>query len=154
MYVAFTFIMFLAALIIQTSMLGWLTCKPDIVLVIVVYLGLMKGPEIGCLSGFFSGLMLDAFSGVPFGTNALSKIILGFVSGIVGKRLYTQSLITHILCVAIATAIDTLIVLSFQGFELHWQKFMLYEILENIVCCPVIVLLFRAGERRLRTTTY
>ncbi|PIE34819.1 rod shape-determining protein MreD [candidate division KSB3 bacterium] len=154
MYVAFTCIIFLVAFIVQTSMLGFLNYKPDLILVIVVYLGLVKGSDVGSLGGFCSGLVLDSYSGMHFGVNALSKTVLGFVSGIIGKRLYTQSLFAHMLCVVIATILNMGIIFSLQGGDSRWRALILYEILENVACCPLIVFLFRAGERRLRITTY
>ena len=86
-------------MVVQTSVLRFFTIggiKPDLVLVIVVYLGLMKGADVGCGSGFLFGLIEDAYS-LYFGANALTKTIVGFVCGIAGKRLYTQSLFTHLL---------------------------------------------------------
>ena len=152
MYAAFTLIVFFCAMVIQTSVLHFFTIggvKPDLILIIVVYLGLMKGSDVGCVSGFLFGLVEDAYSGMYFGTNALAKTVLGFLCGMTGKRLYTQSLFAHMLCVVIGTGIHAMIILSVHGFGAHWQKLLLYEILYNMICCPWIVFLFRFGEQRL-----
>ena len=151
MYVAFTVIVFICAMVIQTSILRFFTIggvKPDLVLVIVVYLGLMKGADAGCGSGFVFGLVEDAYS-LYLGTNALTKTVVGFVCGVIGKRLYTQSLFTHILGVAISSVVNTLLILSIHGFTPQWETFMVYEMLYNVICCPWIVYIFRFGEQRL-----
>jgi rod shape-determining protein MreD len=152
MYVAFTLIIFLCAMVIQTSILHFFTIggvKPDLILIIVVYLGLVKGSDVGCLSGFFFGLVEDAYSKMDLGTNALTKTFLGFLCGLGGKRLYTQSLFSHILCLGIATIVDVVLLLSIKGFVPHWKKLVLYETLYNIICCPFIMYIFRFGEQRL-----
>ena len=153
MYVAFTLIIFLCTMVIQTSLLHYFFgiggIKPDLVLLIVVYLGLVKGADAGCLSGFFFGLIEDAFSGMFLGANAFTKTIIGFFCGLVGKRLYTQSLFSHILCVGIGTVVDAVLLLSIHGFVSNWREIILYETVYNLVCCPCVVYLYRFGEQRL-----
>lgn len=154
MYIAFTCIVFLAAMVVQTSLLRYVSIggvRPDLVLIIVVYLGLVRGPDVGSLSGFFFGLFKDAFSGTFLGGNALSKTIIGFLCGLLGKRLYTQSYLSHALCVGIATAIDVVLLSSIYGFTSHWQTLLAYEMFYNLLCCPVIMAIFRYGERYVKT---
>jgi rod shape-determining protein MreD len=154
MYFAFSLIVFLCAMIVQTTLLQFLTVagvKPDLVLVIVIYLGLIEGPNLGCLSGFSLGLFEDAYSGISLGgVNALSKTIVGFLSGLLGKRLYTQSLFAHMICVGVGTVLDVLLSLSLHGFHPGWKSLLFYESLYNMLCCPWIVMLFRFGDRHLR----
>ncbi|MCP4402386.1 MAG: rod shape-determining protein MreD [bacterium] len=154
MYFAFSLIVFLGAMIAQTTLLHFFTIggvKPDLVLIIVTYLGLIEGPNLGCLSGFSLGLFEDAYSGMSLGgVNALSKTVIGFLSGLVGKRLYTQSLFAHIICVGLGTVLDAVLNLSIHGLENGWKSLVLYETAYNMACCPWIVMLFRFGERHLR----
>jgi rod shape-determining protein MreD len=124
--------------------------KPDLVLVMVVWLGLVKGPDSGCISGFFFGLFEDAYSYVNLGSNALTKTIIGFFCGFSGRHLYTQSLFSHILCVAIGSVADKVILFSINGFTPEWKNQLIYGTLYNILCCPIVVSLFHFGERRLR----
>ena len=154
MYVAFSLIIFLCAMVIQTSVLHFFNIegvKPDLVLLIVVYLGLVKGSDIGCLSGFFFGLIEDAYSRMYLGSNAFTKTLLGFFCGLGGRRLYTQSLFSHVLCVGLGTIVDVVILLSINGFIPNWKKLILYETLYNVAICPFIVYIFRFGERRFNT---
>lgn len=156
MYFVFSLLVFLGAMIVQTTLLQFLTIggvKPDLVLVIVIYLGLIEGPNIGCLSGFSLGLFEDAYSGMSLGgVNALSKTIVGFLSGLLGKRLYTQGLFAPMICVGLGTVLDVLLSLSLSlhGFTPGWKSLLIYETLYNMLCCPWIVMLFRFGDRHLR----
>lgn len=152
MYIAFTLLMFIGALVLQTSVLPFLQIggtKPDLILVIIVYLSLVRGPEIGCSSGFAFGLIEDFFSGMYLGSNALTKTIIGFVCGMSGRQLYTHSMFSQILCVGLSTVVDVILHFSIKGFVAEWKQILLYETLYNILCCPFIVLIFRQGEKRL-----
>lgn len=67
---------------------------PDIPLIIVVLLALRRGPEFGCASGFFAGLLQDMATGGLLGVQALTKALVGFVIGAAGGRLrVTQPLV-------------------------------------------------------------
>lgn len=151
MYVVFTLLVFVSAMVLQTTVLDVLTIKgikPDLILVIVVYLGLVKGSDIGCTSGFFFGLLEDVYSGMYLGSNALTKTTLGFFCGVIGKRLYTQSLFSQILCVGFATVVDVILLLSIHGFSPEWKHLLVYETLYNMLCCPAIVLIFYLAGKR------
>jgi rod shape-determining protein MreD len=155
MYFVFSLVVFLCAMIVQTTLLNFFTIdgvKPDLVLIIVIYLGLMEGPNLGCLGGFSLGLFEDVYSGISLGgVNALSKTIAGFLSGLLGKRLYTQSLFTPIICVGLGTVLDVLLGVSMhKDFSQGWERTLLYESIYNMLCCPWIVMIFRFGERHLR----
>lgn len=60
---------------------------PDIPLIVAVLLGLHKGPEVGCLSGFFAGLIQDVTGGGFVGAQALTKAAAGFGVGLLRDRL-------------------------------------------------------------------
>lgn len=156
MYIVFTCIVFLGAMVVQTSLLRYVSIdgvRPDLVLIIVVYLGLVRGPDAGSFSGFVFGLFEDAYSGGLLGANALIKTVLGFACGLLGKRLYTQSLLTHILCVGIGTVANVTILSSIHGFAPEWRTTLMYEMLYNLLCCPAIVAIYRYGERYLKPKT-
>lgn len=63
------------------------SATPDIALVLTVLLGLRKGPELGCLSGFVAGLLQDVTGGGFVGAQALTKALVGFGVGLLGGRL-------------------------------------------------------------------
>lgn len=152
MYFIFTLLMFAGALVFQTSVLQIAAIrevKPDLILLIVVYLGLVKGPEIGCVSGFFFGLGADLCSHqINLGSNALTKTLIGFFCGISGKRLYTHSLFSQFLCVGASTLVDVGLSWRINGVATNWKQLIFYEMLYNLICCPLLVLIFRQGEKR------
>lgn len=72
----------------RLSILG---IKPDLLLILVIFLGLHKGPIPGAGYGFLAGILLDVFSPVPLGTNVLSKTVLGFLAGAAAPLLYLEA---------------------------------------------------------------
>lgn len=157
MFVLFTSIVALCLLVLQTTVFQTIAIagvKPDFIMVITVYLGLVKGPNVGCSSGFFFGIAEDLASGMTVGSNALAKTVVGFFCGMLGKRLYTQSALSHMLCTGIGTIINVIILLSIHGFNVQWEYRLVYEGLYNIVCCPVIVSLLRFGEQQLGVKSF
>ncbi len=88
------FILLLLLAILQATSLNRLSIlgiKPDLLLILVIFLGLHKGPLSGAGYGFLAGILLDIFSPTPLGTNALSKTVLGFLAGAVAPFLYFEA---------------------------------------------------------------
>lgn len=88
------FILLLFLVILQTTVLNRLSIlgiKPDLLFILVVFLALHQGPIFGAGYGFLAGILLDIFSPVPLGTNALSKTVLGFLAGALAPFLYFET---------------------------------------------------------------
>lgn len=59
---------------------------PDLVLILVVWIGVYEGYMEGILYGFALGLLFDIFTFDTLGTNALAKLIVGLFSGFFHKK--------------------------------------------------------------------
>jgi rod shape-determining protein MreD len=55
---------------------------PDLPLVLVVSWGLLRGPRQGLLWGFVAGIIVDLFSGAPFGAATVPLMAVGFIAGL------------------------------------------------------------------------
>lgn len=55
---------------------------PDLVLVLVIAVGLLRGPVEGMLSGFAAGLLVDALAVQALGTAALVLVVTGCLAGL------------------------------------------------------------------------
>ena len=76
----------LAALVVQTSVfphLAWRGVGPDVVLLVVVAAGLVRGSQTGMVVGFGSGLLLDLAPPADHvaGRWALALLLVGYVAG-------------------------------------------------------------------------
>lgn len=76
------------AVVLQVSVLtaiGVLGGNPDLVLVAVVALALLRGPVFGALGGFAAGLLFDAATLGTLGVSALLLTIAGYWTGRYGE---------------------------------------------------------------------
>lgn len=88
--VVFAALFLMLAVTVQMSVLSQLaiagvTC--DLVLIVVVALGLSRGPEFGALAGFAGGLLLDVVPPADHaaGRWALACALAGYVAGVVRR---------------------------------------------------------------------
>ncbi len=73
---------------------------------LIVGVGILRGAESGAVVGVAAGLLQDLLSGGgPLGVNALSKLVVGFASGMFERSIYIE----NPLLPAIATFIGTLL---------------------------------------------
>lgn len=96
----------LSVLILQITVLPAFLAdpfKPNLVLIVVVWLGLKASPYWGALISYLLGISLDAASGVCFGMNGLSSMLIFFVLQNISNRLYTDSRYLMTLAVFVAT---------------------------------------------------
>ncbi|MBW4055974.1 MAG: rod shape-determining protein MreD [Proteobacteria bacterium] len=114
------FCLVLASLVIQVSLLPVFIrppFKPDLLLVIMVFLALRESFEVGAPLAWFLGLLNDVFSGLYLGLNAATFLISFFVIKSVSGRLYADSAILFVLTVAGVTlaglAVNLLLVVMF-----------------------------------------
>ena len=79
----------LAAVVLQTAVLGQVAIDgvvPDLALVLVVAVALVRGPEVGAVTGFTAGLVLDLAPPADHvaGRWALALMVVGYVAGRLG----------------------------------------------------------------------
>lgn len=90
----FFLLLILGALILQTTILNFIVIrgvKPDLVLILVILNGFLRGTREGAFLGFVGGVLQDLVSGGYFGVNALSKMFAGYLAGLGEGRLYRDN---------------------------------------------------------------
>ena len=105
-------IIFSAALVESTILVNLyiLPVIPDLVLIVCVYLSLLNGKTYGQLSGFFSGIILDSITGVPFGLNCIFRTISGYIYGLFANHIVITGFIVPFLTVGSATLLKALLI--------------------------------------------
>lgn len=102
----------LFGIILQTTVVNYIAIfgvKPDLLLIIVVYLGFKRGSLTGEISGFFGGFLEDLFTGNLIGINALAKTIIGYIVGLARGKLAFENTITQVVITFIATLVGVII---------------------------------------------
>jgi len=87
-------LLILFALILQTTAFNYLAIygiKPNLILILVILNGFLRGTREGAFLGFSAGLMQDLVSGGVFGLNALTKLVAGYLAGLGEGRLYREN---------------------------------------------------------------
>ena len=74
---------------------------PNLLLILCVSMGLMRGRKVGLWTGFFSGLFVDLFYGSLFGFYALIYMYIGFISGYAFRSFYDDDLKVPLFLVAV-----------------------------------------------------
>jgi rod shape-determining protein MreD len=76
---------------------------PDVVLVLVVALALLRGPLFGSVAGFWAGLVLDVASLATLGLSSLLLTLAGYWAGRFGEATTRSSPYPPLLAVAFGT---------------------------------------------------
>jgi rod shape-determining protein MreD len=145
------FLIYMAGLIIQW---GWMKyfafygLAPDIVLIMLVFLALMRGPFVGELMGFFWGLAWDVMSIQMFGARALAMVCIGFTVGFLSHKWDEKKIFSQIIVTGLASvAYYILLFATHQVFAPIGEKFafnyiVFYQVIYNMLLAPVV---FTAG---------
>ena len=123
----------------------FLPAIPDFILLCVLYISFTHGRAIGVTSGFFSGMIIDFFSGCPFGLNCLLRTVIGYASGFFYKTFNTSGIFLPVVIAFLGTIVKFL----FQSFisffypnivnsQSIFSFLFLSELVMNMVFAPII----------------
>lgn len=97
-------VMIFACFIMQTSVFSLLKLAdvvPNILIILVSSMAVMRGQKEGMLIGFFSGLMLDFLYSPYFGMYAFIYMFLGFVDGYFHRIYYDNDTLLPLLLIGL-----------------------------------------------------
>ncbi len=101
-------IILIVLLLLQSTLLGYVriyNIKPNLLLIFVVSVALLRGNVEGAAVGFFAGLFLDMAFGKFLGFYTLLGLYLGIAVGSVNKRLYRENYLVIIFFTFISTTL-------------------------------------------------
>ena len=123
----------------------------DLAVLILVYIGLTKGPAQGVIFGFLIGLLLDVFTPQRLGLGALIKSLIGFTVGNFKDNLFLESSYSKGAIVFLSVILNDLLYhLLSEGVTLFTFHTILYHSLPSaLYTSGVGVLLFVVLEKKL-----
>ena len=140
-----------SAVVLQASVLPVYIAasfKPDLLLVIVVYLGLRGSFQTGTPLSWLLGLLKDVFSGLYLGLNAFTFLVIFLAIKNVADRLYAESDFLFVVTVAVATLAATtcnlLLLIMFTqtpGIAYSMTAGLIPHLLTNAFAASLVVLL-------------
>lgn len=108
---------------------------PNLLLILCVSMGLMRGKKSGLWIGFFSGLLIDLFYGSLFGFYALIYMYVGYLSGYTCRIYYDDDVKVPMLLVACMDFFYNIAVYALQfllrgrlGFGTYFTRIIIPEI--------------------------
>ncbi|MCL4473723.1 MAG: rod shape-determining protein MreD [Actinobacteria bacterium] len=102
------FLLVIGAVVVQTSAAPYLTvlgAKPDVAMVIVICLAMMRGPVWGATVGFATGLLIDIALFQTLGISSFLFTLAGYFSGRYAEGVDPDSWFPPVLIVFVCTAV-------------------------------------------------
>ena len=107
------FIVISICFVLQTTVfqtLSFANIAPNLMIIVVSSMGLMRGRKEGMYVGFISGLLVDIFCGFYLGIYALLYMYVGYVNGFFRKRFYPEDIKQPLLLVSASNVISNIII--------------------------------------------
>ncbi|MFQ5841438.1 MAG: rod shape-determining protein MreD [Thermodesulfobacteriota bacterium] len=128
------------SIVVQTTALGEFPhqlAKPDLLLILTVYLGLYSSPLAGAILAFLAGYMMDIFSGSIFGVQTFSKTAIFFLTILIKDRFYVESPLFQAGTIFSFSIIEGFIIISILGMvspiENLLSPFFLFIIPQSLI---------------------
>lgn len=106
------FLMAMLALVLQSTVFNQLNIagvKPDIILVMVVSIAVVRGPRQGGIVGFSLGLLEDFYLGRFIGMNSICKGLTGLFAGWVTIGAFSENLLVPIISTFLGTIFNGIV---------------------------------------------
>lgn len=133
--IVFTFL--LQCTVMNFISIGSIT--PNLILILCVSMGLMRGRKSGLWVGFFSGILIDMFYGSIFGFYALIYMYVGFISGYTHNIYYDNDVKIPMILVAGCDLLYNLAVYGLQfllrgrlGLETYIYRIIIPEVFYTV----------------------
>lgn len=138
----------LVSFLLQLTVIPFLAIrwvKPDLILVVTVLVGLLYGPKYGAVTGVFGGLLEDLFIGHFIGLFGLTRMLAGFLAGLVETRVYREPFLVPMTTSFAATLVsETILGLLLKAFGanpslgLTFTNIVLPAAIYNAAIAPIV----------------
>lgn len=137
---------------LQVNFFSWFTIagvKPNLFIILVLFISLFAGMKVGIPFGIFIGLFLDIIIGKNIGTTSIMLGIIGLIGGYFDKNFSKESKITMMLMVIGSTCVFEIGIYILQVIQLSvnveirpFITILIIEVLYNtiltIILYPII----------------
>lgn len=128
----------------------------DPLLPLAVAVGILRGAESGAIVGVAAGLLQDLLSGGgPLGVNGLSKLVVGFASGLFERSIYVENPLLPAIATFVGTLLGELLLVIVAlivglGGPPPWTAIVAKMVTQAVLNSVIAPLLFR-GVRVIET---
>ena len=141
---------------LQTTILNFpphIPIKPDLIIIMVAYLGIFQGPVRGILLAATLGYLADTLSGGITGLFTFLRIVTFFLTKLVCENLYLKSALSQTILIIMLSIIDGILLLStlyvFSSVENLWifvARFLPIQAILTGIFSPLIFLILNKTE--------
>lgn len=152
----------LICFLLQTTVFQWLKLagiSPNIILVVVVSVGLMRGRTEGMLVGLFCGLLLDIMYGNILGIYGIIYMTIGYINGFFNHMFYSDDIVFPMglvigndLILNLAIYIFYFLMRNRLDFLFYFRYTILSEMIYTIVITLVLYKILLAIHLRLKSS--
>ncbi len=128
--------------------------KPDLMLLIVVAWGIVRGGGEATLWGLGGGLVLDLLSGAPFGVQTLGLAAVGLLADLMETNFFRSNILLPLAAIFIATFLFHVVeaaAMQTSGYPMDWPAFFVRVVfptaLFNTALMPFIYGILRRIDR-------
>ncbi len=148
-------VMILVCFILQSTVFQYISIGaivPNLMLILTVSLGFMRGKKSGLWIGSFCGILMDIFYGYLLGFYALIYLCIGYIAGCCCKVFYGEEIRVPLMIVAVGDLLYGIMVYGFQFLmrgRIHFFYYfgriiipeMIYTVLVTVVLYKLLFLL-------------
>ena len=143
------FIAFLLIYFLQTNLFSWYNIagvKPNLFIVLALFIGLYLGRMYGLGLGIVFGFLLDFFVSKRIGLNAIMLGISGLLGGVLDKSFSKESRITFMIITMVVTVLCEVVSYTLQiillNADANFINFMKIILIEAIYNAILIIILY------------
>ncbi len=143
-----TLLILCISVLLQSTILGRIaiaSVRPDIALIVMVFVSLRRGSMVGQVSGFAAGILEDFMSVSPLGFHPLMRAVIGYTYGKFSGTVFVDPFLMPMVLTAVATLlkgllsglVSTLFGITSSGF-LYFAGRLWIEMGYNAVLSPFL----------------
>lgn len=141
----------LLAVVVQTTILPMTRLgRPDLLLIICVYLGLHQHSLFGAVGAFLLGYLQDAFSGGLIGLNAFGMCLVFTVVYLMSRRLWVDNTVSKVVIVFLASMVKTVAILGLVAVFISedlWRTIVRYLVFDAALAAIISPAVFAVLSR-------
>ncbi len=108
----FTVVAMGICILLQSTILGRIAIRgvrPDLAMLVLVFVSLRRGPMVGQVSGFVSGFLEDLMNLSPLGFHSLLRTVIGFLFGLLSGNVFIDPFLMPIILAVVATILKGIV---------------------------------------------
>lgn len=150
-------ISFLIIYLLQSHFFVWFNIagvKPNLFIILVIFIGLFLGKYVGFASGVIFGLALDLFTSKIIGVNAIALGITGLLPELIDRNFSKEKRVTVMLMVAGITLIYEIITYAIYiiicGVSIEILSFLKIIFIEAVFNAMIIIIIHPLFQKMRR----